>query len=646
MAQFTNKLKTFLARELHRQFTSLDNSVGLFIAGTDYDASGVNSIEEDIKTRRQIQTVKLLTENTVSLMIPRVNWVENTIYEPYSYTADNSPRNYYVYTSERNVYICISNSGGKKSIDEPTGTGTDLIYLRNGYIWKFMYRIPEPLVEFIDEDYIPIQEIPFYPDKPFPYESTSEKQLQYSVQYNAVSGKLEAITVSTVGSEYPYVVKANSNRNLQSATINTVKLHTSANSADDVYNEYTIRIISGTGAGQYKKILDYTGSTKTATVESNFDTIPDTTSKYEIIPTINITGDGTGARAYAKLAGYNYKTIDSVVVSDNGSNYTYADVVVSPVASPTATVLIANINSIAGLGRYPLFDFNVTRLSVLTKIQGTENERAILGNDYRQYGLWLSPTINGSYEDAGFVVGTVDYKQTKVDLRSSPGATFSANYIENGDFVFGSQSYSLGRVPTDGFIKINSSTAQVTLNGLEASMKTGENVYIFKANNPDGTPSGGFTFTNKSAVVTNTLFEDSTRFNLIDTYRCTHKLKVSRNDGSDFDPANPYADISLDSGVTGASGGVGIVLSFSNIDGASGDLYVTKVLPVAESPFGFTGGETLYANNGSSTIDLSIENISPPELNLFSGQLLYITSVDQVTRNPEQIDLFKINIDF
>ena len=132
MAELSNKLKTFLARELQRQFTSLDNSVGLFIAGTNYTSSGVDSIEEEIKTRRQIQTLKLIDDDKASLMIPRKNWTLNTIYEPYSFTADNSSRNFYVYTTEGNVYICISNGGGKKSIEEPSGTGTNQIQLSNG----------------------------------------------------------------------------------------------------------------------------------------------------------------------------------------------------------------------------------------------------------------------------------------------------------------------------------------------------------------------------------------------------------------------------------------------------------------------------------------------------------------------------------
>jgi hypothetical protein len=241
------------------------------------------------------------------------------------------------------------------------------------------------------------------------------------------------------------------------------------------------------------------------------------------------------------------------------------------------------------------------------------------------------------------VVGTVSYLQTKVDLIPN-GVTFTSNYIENGDFIFGSQSYNLGR--SINFTSFGNSTGEVILNGLNSPFINGETVYIFKSNNPSGIPTGGFTFTNKTAKVTNTLFEDSVRPANADVYRCSHKLSIARTDGGTFDPEQPYEDISIDSGITGASGSIGTVLYFDNISGASGDLYITNVYTgLSADNLGFTLGEELTATNGITPITLTIEAFSPPELNLFSGELLYISSIDPVTRTAEQADIFKINID-
>ena len=508
-----------------------------------------------------------------------------------------------------------------------------------------MYKIPENLRDFVSETYIPIQELPFYENKPFPYDG--EKQLQYSVQFNATAGALDVITVATRGSEYPNTIKASANHKVRSSSSTVVELDPRASSTNDAYNNYSIRIVSGTGVGQIKKITDYVGSTKKATVETVWGTIPDQTSKYEIIPTVVLTGDGTGAEAFVKMHSYAANTIESVVVSKKGSGYTSLSATISPTATPTATVLSVSLNPTQGLGRNPLFDLFAKRLTILTKLEGRENQKAVLGNDYRQYGLWFAPKINKTYGGADQVVGTETYLRTKVDVEAS-GTTFSDNFVVAGDFVFGSQSYNMGRVSsTSPFTRFGTSKGQITLDGLNSKLKNGELIYVFKSNNADGTPSGGFTFVNKNARVLNTLLEDSVRASSTDVYRCSHKLSIGRNDGNSFDPGTPYRDISFDSGVTGGSGSRGTVLDFINVRGSSGDLFVTNVFPGSSADTtGFTGGETLSANNGTTTIELTIESFSPPELNLFSGQLLYITSIEQVTRNAEQLDLFRINLDF
>ena len=56
---------------------------------------------------------------------------------------------------------------------------------------------------------------------------------------------------------------------------------------DDFYNGMVVRILSGAGVGEYKKITDYDGGTRVATVESNWSETPessgDNVSKYAII---------------------------------------------------------------------------------------------------------------------------------------------------------------------------------------------------------------------------------------------------------------------------------------------------------------------------------------------------------------------------
>lgn len=85
------------------------------------------------------------------------------------------------------------------------------------------------------------------------------------------------------------------------STVLTIKLSSTSSNIDDYYNGWWIRILSGTGADQVRRIKSYNGATKIATIYStseqsgvlnnprpvegmDFVTIPDTTSTYGLYP--------------------------------------------------------------------------------------------------------------------------------------------------------------------------------------------------------------------------------------------------------------------------------------------------------------------------------------------------------------------------
>lgn len=58
----------------------------------------------------------------------------------------------------------------------------------------------------------------------------------------------------------------------------------STSGLDDYYNGSEIEIVSGTGAGQVRRISDYVGSTRVATVDTAWDTTPTAASVYSLLP--------------------------------------------------------------------------------------------------------------------------------------------------------------------------------------------------------------------------------------------------------------------------------------------------------------------------------------------------------------------------
>jgi hypothetical protein len=69
----------------------------------------------------------------------------------------------------------------------------------------------------------------------------------------------------------------------QAGASGSVTLASGASATDDFYNDAVVVITGGTGAGQARQITDYTGSTRVATVDTNWVTTPDNTSTYAVI---------------------------------------------------------------------------------------------------------------------------------------------------------------------------------------------------------------------------------------------------------------------------------------------------------------------------------------------------------------------------
>ena len=75
-----------------------------------------------------------------------------------------------------------------------------------------------------------------------------------------------------------------------SGTNNTITLENTASSDSDYYNYMMIEITNGNGISQERVIIDYNGITKIATVDRDWDTIPDDTSVYVIKKRLKLVG--------------------------------------------------------------------------------------------------------------------------------------------------------------------------------------------------------------------------------------------------------------------------------------------------------------------------------------------------------------------
>lgn len=152
----TNRYKRFILDFFQDDFDSADNRYYIGLGKSDEwnntDTSPVflandelSSLARARSTRLGLQSGKVV--NNFSFVVPRFNWIANTIYPAFDdLVGDFTTNGYYVLTDENQVYICIEqgkDGGGDatRSTVKPTGTTNFPTTLADGYTWKFMYTI-------------------------------------------------------------------------------------------------------------------------------------------------------------------------------------------------------------------------------------------------------------------------------------------------------------------------------------------------------------------------------------------------------------------------------------------------------------------------------------------------------------------------
>jgi hypothetical protein len=132
---------------------------------------GVPEVTQDYErfTRNGILSVKKINLRDVSYVVPRIDWTTNTVYDQYdgnysttspAYSGATSLKDatFYVLTSTYGVYKCIFNNNGAESTEEPTGQDITMTTTSDGYVWKYLYTIPlSSQNRFLTLDYMPVQ---------------------------------------------------------------------------------------------------------------------------------------------------------------------------------------------------------------------------------------------------------------------------------------------------------------------------------------------------------------------------------------------------------------------------------------------------------------------------------------------------------
>ena len=320
---------------------------------------------------------KKITTGDVSHVAPRYNWTSGTVYSMYRDTdEDMYERVYYVMTDQFNVYKCLFNNKGSASTVKPTGFSTSAFTTSDGYTWKYMYTISlGDANKFLTSVHIPVKTLTAS-------DGSRESDRQLAVQNASVNGAIEVVETVNIGSGYHEVA----NGVVETGGRLTVRLSAAGDTPpspiDNFYNGSSVYIISGTGAGQLRRVIDYSGATKTLTVNTAFAVTPNTDSRVIVSPTLTIIGDGQGAKAYTRVNA-NTGAIDAIDIIDNGNKYTRAQALITA-NSIHGTGATANvvISPVGGHGSDPVRELAADKVMLNVQLKDSTSGISANGNGY------------------------------------------------------------------------------------------------------------------------------------------------------------------------------------------------------------------------------------------------------------------------
>lgn len=353
----------------------------------------LNQVEQSIYNDLVIG--KLIGNTDVSHVIPRYNWTNNTIYAKYD-RNDSAlfDKQFYVMTDNYEVYKVLDNSSNGYSTVKPSLISTlGTFQTGDGYIWKYMYSVDATSnTKFTSTDYIPVA-------------------TNTAVSSNAVGGAIDTIFVSNSGLNYNtyqngYISNYISSSEIQLPNTSTIS-NTTTSDVDNFYNDASIYLKSGYGAGQIRTISDYNGVTRIVEVSTPFDT-------YAKIDLSNTQGTIQATQTATQV-------IDSISPLYTKGYFSVGDVVVQVNNGVTGTVASYNGTTLRVIRNNLAVNFSTT-----LPIRNTNNDGTLKPSR-------VSTTAGSN---------TITAFQATFNANSSVNSTAEAislganQYFSDGDYVY------------------------------------------------------------------------------------------------------------------------------------------------------------------------------------------------------------------
>lgn len=501
MAVLTKYHKTNLVEAFIKEVEANTNSFYVFVGKVDpwKDAQGnddesevpsandsVVQVEQNIY--KNMNHGKLITPDDVVAMAKKIDWVSGTTYARYDNEDPNlENKNYYVITNTNEVYKCINNGfspqnpNGVPSTVKPSITQTSGTFeTTDGYIWKYMFTVePNQYAKFHTRDYFPI---------------TPNDE----VKDNAVPGSIDDIVLISGGSNYQVYFEGVITNFVNNYV---VQLPANASPIANLYNDSTIYLKSGFGAGQIRTVSQYDATNRLLFVSEPF-------TYYENLKLSNLNGIFTvGSVAYQKVATttyFNDKGIfnigDGLLQSDTGAEGKIW-------SANTTTFRIAVSSNSDFTNAYPVIntDYSAVKKNGKVNVVNTTNAYQIIANTATSF---TTDFVVGDYVRVGDVANNNVRRVTAVNSSIiSVNAPFRANvssanvYSVNSAFLVDSVSTITSRGEVI-YVNINSAEIKyANLSPVSKSFIIGESVTLVDSANTSQGANATVSFSNSSTLI-------------------------------------------------------------------------------------------------------------------------------------------------
>ena len=477
---------------------------------------------------------KKLPADNLFYVIENNVWRTGTVYTQYDDKTDLSDERYYVTvypadsaTGDYKIYKCLFNNYGGASINPPnyqSSTPNQIYIMPDGYTWKYMYSLSVSEFEkYNTRGYIPIIDVSVNRDSANNSVSSANNSV-YSANNSAITSKssINQIFVENLNQNTGYESIIGTIFQVARSPVNEITIIPNAtntlNGITNYYSGYTFYVTNQNVRSQTYEVDTYTydpvtGRATITLIEGTpTDGVLVDTATFNLLPRVEIQGDGSGAVAIPSVAADG--SISSVTVLNSGSDYTNATAkVVDPFAfDPNLTgsldvraILRPILSPVGGHGSNLVEEFNCTRVLAYTDIDAVDNALISNTNTYGSIGIvknpefkdYSYPTIFDNRIELAVDANLFTVNETITQIETVNTASdffgdvrFSAKVHEvSGDFIYLAEY--LGPYPNDQGVYANTDFSDISLDvTLPLITSQGQIIQINTDNNPAYT--GGY----------------------------------------------------------------------------------------------------------------------------------------------------------